>query len=178
MEEFQRICITGGPGSGKTTLISRLKEEGYSVKEEVSREIILEARKKGVEQPFLNDPTEFSRRLMEQRIKQFVEAGEELVFYDRGIPDVIAYHHYQNTDYPDDFYRKAKKYRYAKVFILPPWKEIYQTDNERYENFEQAVAIHDNLLATYKHFGYSPVEVKIGSLQSRMNQILSSLGGT
>ena len=47
--ERKRIVITGGPGTGKTTIINSLIESGYSCMEEVSRQITLEAQKNGVE---------------------------------------------------------------------------------------------------------------------------------
>ena len=39
---IKRIIITGGPSSGKTSIIDALKDEGYSCFDEVSREIIQE----------------------------------------------------------------------------------------------------------------------------------------
>jgi predicted ATPase len=32
----------------------------------------------------------------------------------------------------------CREHTYSKIFILPPWEEIYISDHERYENFEQA----------------------------------------
>ena len=47
-----RIIITGGPGSGKTSLISFLSENGFQCQHEISRDVILEAHKKGIDQLF------------------------------------------------------------------------------------------------------------------------------
>ena len=34
----------------------------------------------------------------------------------------------------------AENWRYNKsIFILPPWQEIYETDNERKQDWEEAV---------------------------------------
>ena len=60
----KRIVITGGPGSGKTTLINHIEQLGYPTMHEVSREIINEARKEGIDQLFLTDPMLFSQKLL------------------------------------------------------------------------------------------------------------------
>ena len=49
----KRIAIIGGPGTGKSTLIHALEADGYSCMHEISRDVILEAQKEGVEQLFL-----------------------------------------------------------------------------------------------------------------------------
>jgi predicted ATPase len=44
----------------------------------------------------------------------------------------------------------AGEYRYSKIFILPPWEEIYVSDEARYENYEQAKLIQNHLIETYE----------------------------
>jgi predicted ATPase len=59
--------------------------------------------------------------------------------------------------------------------MLPPWKEIYTSDNERYESFEQAISIHHQLKKVYKEIGYEISIVPFGSISERTNYILDSL---
>ena len=42
---LKKIVITGGPGSGKTSLIDFLEENGYQCQHEISRQVTLEAKK-------------------------------------------------------------------------------------------------------------------------------------
>jgi predicted ATPase len=35
---------------------------------------------------------------------------------------------------------------------LPPWEEIYVSDEARYENYEQAKLIQNHLIETYKGY--------------------------
>ena len=63
----KKIVITGGPGSGKTSLILFLEENGYQCQNEISRQVTLEAQKKGIDQLFLSDPVLFSQHLLEER---------------------------------------------------------------------------------------------------------------
>lgn len=174
----RKIVITGGPGTGKTSVIEALEGHGYYCFHEVSREIIREAQSKGIDQLFLEDPLLFSELLLEGRIKQHRDAGNStahLVFLDRGVPDVVAYMNYFGNDYPPVFNRVCREYTYDRVFILPPWKQIYTDDNERYETYEQAVEIHDELARSYVEHGYEPVEVPQGTVAQRTSFILDHL---
>ncbi|MHA6280899.1 AAA family ATPase [Salinimicrobium sp. CAU 1759] len=175
----RKIVITGGPGTGKTSVIEALEHHGYFCFHEVSREIIREAQKKGIDQLFLKDPLLFSELLLEGRIRQHKDAEKmtsELVFLDRGVPDVVAYMNYFGNDYPPVFNRVCREYLYEKVFILPPWKQIYTEDNERYESYEQAVEIHDELARSYASHGYNAIEVPQGTIAERTSFILEHLG--
>ena len=173
-----RIIITGAPGSGKTSLISFLSENGFQCQYEISREVILEAQKEGIDQLFLTDPILFSKKLLEGRLKQFNDIHhfkEAAIFYDRGLPDITAYMDYTLVNYPDEFKKICKNNRYDSVFLLPPWKEIYIQDNERYESFDEAKKIHHFLLESYKNYGYKVIEVPFDTLNNRIQFIKTSL---
>ena len=174
----KKIVITGGPGTGKSTVIEELIRRNFICMPEISREVTLNARNKGIEQLFLTKPLLFSELLLEGRINQFIEAEKrnaELVFFDRGIPDVHAYMNYISIDYPNTYINKSNLYRYNYIFLMPPWEEIYISDNERYENFEQALAIHNHLERTYKNLNYTITEVPPGSVETRTDFILSCI---
>lgn len=172
------IVLVGGPGSGKTTLLEFLKEKGHVCYPEISREIIINAQKQGIAQLFLENSLLFSELLLEGRKKQFLQASKEksnLVFLDRGMPDVLAYMHYIGDAYPSSFIKACDTYKYSKVFILPPWQEIYKSDNERYESFEQSNLIYNHLVETYKKFGYNLIHVPKDTVENRVKFIYSYL---
>lgn len=174
------ILLIGGPSTGKTTLINHLKTLGYPCLEEVSREVTKRAQKEGIDQLFLEKPLLFSQLLKDARIEQFKQVATfdtDFVFIDRGIPDTVAYMDYIGQTYTQEFIEDCKTYIYDTVFILPLWKEIHETDGERYENFEQAQEIQKHLLDTYIHYGYTPIEVPIGDVASRARFIINTLKG-
>ncbi len=183
MEKFtifmpKRILLIGGPSTGKTTLLNHLQSLGYPCLEEISRDVIKNAQKQGVDQLFLENPLLFSQLLRDARIEQWKKAGgyaNEHVFIDRGIPDTVAYMEYIGQEYPDAFREACKTFRYDVIFILPTWKEIHVTDGERYESFEEAQRIQQYLLKTYKNYGYDPIEIPTGNIEERSDFIVNAI---
>lgn len=174
----QKIVITGGPSTGKSTLIDELVKRNFICMKEISREVTLNARSNGIDQLFLTQPLLFSDLLLEGRISQFLEAEKntsDTIFFDRGIPDVHAYMNYIGIDFPNSYLLKSSFYNYNYVFLTPPWKEIYITDNERYESFEQALAIHNHLERAYKKLNYDIIEVPFGTVEQRVDFILDNI---
>lgn len=174
----KRIAIIGGPGSGKSSLIHALEADGFACMHEISRHIILEAQKEGIDQLFLTNPILFSQKLLEGRLQQFHDAESyktNHLFYDRGLPDVPIYMDYLGTEYPHHFTETCLENKYDTVFLLPPWEKIYQQDNERYESFEVATKLYSYLKEGYENFGYATIEVPIGTISARKQFILENL---
>lgn len=172
------VVIIGGPGSGKTSIIDFLIENDYCCYPEISRQVTLDAQKRGIDQLFLDQPLLFSQLLLEGRVAQFESAKKaafDVVFIDRGIPDVLAYMDFIGDKFPDDFSKACEENRYDTIFLLPPWQEIYVSDEARYENFEQAKIIHKHLIETYQKFGYQMIEVPKDSVKNRVDFILKAL---
>lgn len=181
----KKIVISGGPGTGKTSIVQVLESMGYPCYHEVIRNMTLEAKKdtdpaRFVTNPlaFVPDPYDFNRRILENRLGHFNEGtrvGSAVVFFDRGLPDVLAYMDYFDQPYEDEFEAICKDNRYDKILLLPPWEAIYVSDNERLESFEEALEIHQYLTASYERLGYSPVSVPEGSILERATFILEHL---
>ena len=182
----KKIVITGGPGTGKSSIITALKNKNFECFDEIIRSLTLEAKKEGdtskhISNPiaFVNDPMTFNTNLINARISQFKEADvlkKETIFFDRGIPDVLAYMGFFKQDYTNYFIKACELHTYNYVFVLPPWKAIYKTDNERFESFQESSEIHNHLMDTYKRFGYTIVDVPFDTIENRADYILKHLG--
>jgi len=174
----QKIVITGGPGTGKTTLIKELEKRDFNCTPEISRQITQTAREKGIDHLFLKDPLLFSNLLLDGREQQYIDAtsnNASIIFFDRGLPDVHAYMNHFNNEYPDIYIEKCEKYRYDSIFLLPPWEDIYTTDDERYETFELSISIYKHLKIAYTELNYEIIEVPFGNVSFRADFILERL---
>ena len=178
MMKNKKIVLTGAPGTGKSTIIDELEKRGYTCMHEISRDVTIEAQKNGTEQLFLTEPLLFSDMLLKGRLEQYKKAddkGGEWVFFDRGIPDVFGYLNYIGMEYPDRYIQVSRVNKYDFIFLMPPWEDIYIQDNERYESFEQALAIHNHLMRAYKSLNYNVIQVPIGPVAKRTDYILNAI---
>ena len=97
-----RVVITGGPGTGKTSIIECMKEMNLNVFDESSREVTKKHKNNSSGQYFLSNPIDFSNILMNKRKKQFENGSNstnDYFFYDRGIPDILAYLNFKKIEY-------------------------------------------------------------------------------
>ncbi len=174
---LKKVVISGGPGFGKTSIIDELEMRQYKCMHEVSRSIIKEQLEiKGDILPWKNLTT-FSRLLFERRVKQFEESpSNELVFFDRGIPDIIAYMAKDELEIPSSYMLKVEECSYhPTVFIVPPWKDIYRNDGERMEDFKTASELNEVITDTYHQLGYKTMILPKVSVSDRVDLILKHL---
>ena len=125
---------TGGPGSGKTSLITALAADGFRHMPEAGRAIIQDQVDiEGTALPW-RDREAFAALMLAWEMRSYREAlaGSVSVLFDRGVPDVIGYLRLCGLPVPPSVIRAAKQRRYAtKVFIAPHWPAIFVQDAER-----------------------------------------------
>jgi predicted ATPase len=174
------VVITGGPGAGKTTLIDRLAAAGFGAKPEAGRAIIQDQLAIcGPALPWL-DPVLFTELSLGWELYGYRAAAERPgagpVFFDRGLVDVAAYYRLLGKPTPGHLQRAAHTFRYNRtVFIAPPWREIYCTDTERKQTFDEGVYGYRLLAAAYPDYGYELVELPRVSVAQRVEFVLDVL---
>jgi predicted ATPase len=165
------FVITGGPGAGKTSLIDALSDAHFQVAPEAGRRVIREQQRINSHAlPWINSLA-FAEAMLACDLAFYGQftglAGP--IFFDRGIPDIVGYLRLENMAVPPNIRNAAANNRYQKrVFICPPWPEIYRTDTERRQSFRSAVRTYDAMVVTYNEFGYELVEVPRASVEARM----------
>ena len=172
-----KYIITGCAGGGKTTIINTLRNEGFNCHEEVSRKVIrLQLSSGGLALPWSN-LTEFSELVFIQMQRELEEqVGEEICFYDRGIPDIIALLTKQNLPIENKYYQAIKDLNYNKiVFVAPPWEDIFVNDNERPESFQVAAETYRAICDTYKSLGFDLFFIPLLPIEERVGFILETI---
>jgi len=120
--EERFVGVTGGPGSGKSTLIEALAAAGHATTTEAGRAIIRDqVAIGGPALPWL-DPAAFAALMLsfEMRSHDLARTATGLVFFDRGVPDVAGYLRLTGLPVPDHVERAIERFRYRReVFVAP-----------------------------------------------------------
>lgn len=176
-DQSRFVVITGGPGSGKSTLIAALKRAGHRASEEVGRGIIqAQMAIAGRALPWV-DPPLFAEMMLSWEMQSYRReaARPGTVFFDRGVPDVIGYLRLVGLPVPAHMTRAAKLFRcHCRVFIAPPWPEIFAQDRERKQTPEEAARTHAAMVETYSELGYELIELPRAPVTARLDFILRS----
>lgn len=169
---MKRVVITGGPCTGKTSLINAISNTHFTIFKEVAREVIKEQLNLNSNKVPWLDVSGFSKLVLVEQIKDYHSHQKGISVYDRGIPDILAYLNHGNQFVFSELEKGMELHRYDKVFILPPHREIYETDEERRESFESALLLHDHLIKAYHSIGYNPIEIPLLPLQERAQLLI------
>ncbi|MGS2763316.1 AAA family ATPase [Sinomicrobium sp. M5D2P9] len=179
-EEKGFYVFTGGPGVGKTTTLKALSRSGLEYVPEVAREIIREQMdNKGDALPWKNKE-KYRDMMLRYSIDSYRDAVERkttgILLFDRGIPDSLAYSYLENIPVSEEMKNEIHRYRYhSKVFLFPAWEEIYRTDGERKQDFEEALRTYEVMRETYTGLNYEIVELPKINVEDRVKFILNHL---
>jgi predicted ATPase len=170
------VVISGCSGGGKSTLLAELRRRGHAVVEEPGRRIVEEEnRGDGGALPWV-DGTAFARRAIAMALADRESAGrsEGWVFFDRGLIDAAAA--LQHLTGEPALATLGVRHRYhRRVFLAPPWPEIYRADSSRRHGFDGAVAEYDRLLPAYAALGHETVLLPKLPVPKRADFILATI---
>jgi len=174
------FVLTGGPGSGKTSIIEALHRAGYARFRESGRRIIrAQVAARGRALPW-DDRFLFAELMLRSDMRCYRRAEKltSRVFFDRGIVDVVGYLRLVGLSIPKHIQDAVEMFRYNRIaFVAPPWKEIYERDKERKQDFAEAVRTYATMVATYLDSGYEVLEIPRDSIERRMRFVLDESAG-
>lgn len=175
------ILISGCSAGGKSTLLAALQNRGFKTFQEPGRQIVKE-------QEFIGGPALpwqssalFAELAASRAMHQMITAARlgAPCFFDRGIPDAVAFFDYLGTAVPKHLENAAHLLRYhRKVFVTPPWPEIFTQDRERRHGADEALAQYEPGLKTLRRLGYEPIPLPKVSVDERVAFVLAELAVT
>jgi predicted ATPase len=170
------VVISGCSGGGKSTLLTELSERGYATVEEPGRRIVKEEMLgTGLALPWVNE-TAFAQRAVEIALADRASVSGETgwVFFDRGLLDAAAALQHLTGEPVLTTFGQAHRY-HRKIFLTPPWPEIYVTDAERRHGLDDAIAEYQRLLDLYPSLGYEVTILPKVSVHERADFVLHAL---
>jgi predicted ATPase len=170
------IIISGCSGGGKTALLEELKRRGHHTIDEPGRRIVRqEMAGNGAALPW-RDCVAFVNRAIEMSISDYEAArsNKGWTFFDRGLIDALAaLEHVNPGSIPTGM---ALRHRFnPRVFLAPPWPEIFVNDSERRHGFDAAEAEFRRLERVYPSLGYEVILLPKTDIASRADHVLTRL---
>ena len=179
MKNLKLFIISGGPGTGKTSIIKELSKK-FKVLPESARAVgENDARFMGKSVKEINQQ-EFQDAIFEfqkKEIENLVKDEGEVIFSDRGLGDALAYCCVRKLKVSKKMLDYTKKFKYAGVFVLD-FLDNYVRDTLRQESKEEQEKIHEMIIETYKELGYKPIIVPFMSVEERVRFILSKINNS
>jgi predicted ATPase len=170
------VVISGCSGGGKSSLLTELERRGHAVVEEPGRRIVREELAgDGAALPWV-DLAAFARRAVAMALadREAAQSRDGWVFFDRGLVDAAAALEHATGEAVLETLGRAHRY-HRRVFLTPPWPEIYVKDSERPHGFEAARAEYERLLAAYGRLGYVASILPKTDVAARADVVLETL---
>jgi len=173
------VILSGCSGGGKSTLLAELGRRGLAVYEEPGRQLVKEQLFIGGDALPWADIDGFIALTVSRAIYNLVSAaraGRPTVF-DRGIIDQIAGLEQLGRPVPPALATAAERFPcHRRVFLVPPWPEIFAGDRERRHSFAAAVEAYEGLRQAYERRGYETMLLPKTDVAARADFMLDALG--
>jgi len=158
------IVITGGPGTGKTTLIEKMTGQEYTLVPEAARIALSTGKRR--QKILSRNQIALAAKIHDIQLQQHKSVTNKHLL-DRSPVDPIAYVEADGKKPTRKMLRTAKEYRPEMVFLLAPLK-TYKNDAIRTEDEKTAQKIHEQIRQVYTRLGHRIIEVPdLGSVEKR-----------
>ncbi|MGD9159570.1 MAG: AAA family ATPase [Desulfobacteraceae bacterium] len=166
---MKKYIITGGPYSGKSSVLELLEKQGIQVMRETARLIIREDQEKKKSDPSYQhlypweDQSIFCRRCHERQMEREKELSGDMVILDRSIIDNLAYAAVEKIELNPKIYKDIDNAGYEKKVFFLELLPSYKTDTQRKDSEEQVKAVHRELHNVYSSLGFEIISIPVFS---------------
>ena len=170
--------LTGAPSSGKSTLLGELSGRGYQTVMEAARHVVEAHIAKGENLAQVRgDAAAFQHEVLALKLEwEAALPKDATVFFDRGIPDTIAYYKHEGIPEDEQLRDALSKAHYRRVFVLDLIsEENFVLDGARSESWSGAQSLDRLLEDAYRSNGYDVVRVPALPLKERTDFVIAHL---
>lgn len=175
---MKKVIITGGPHTGKTTLLNALKAKHQNhtyVAEAATLVIEAEHQKEKSENGYVgtfpwNNYTAFGPKVIAQslELERDLNSKSGLAVFDRSLIDTIAYARLNDCEHLlPDLYDKIKKAQYHQAFFCD-FVGSYKNNHIRSESFEEAQTTQQALRTAYTESGIQMIDMPAAPVEERI----------
>lgn len=176
---MRRLVVTGGPCSGKSTLIDALDRSGFKTAREAAIEVIND----GVSRLGLSEFIHWRKSQLvdfqldvdrQQRVIEREFCPDDIVFCDRSRIDGVAYLRQAGCEVPYSLSKKMMKhYAIEAVIVLDTITNFdVRSETGRADDRAYAARIRDELIRTYEDYGYQVMTINEQDFGLRMTEVL------
>ena len=154
-------------------MLKALEERGFTTVQEPGRRIVSdELAGQGKALPWV-DMKAFALQAVKMAKSDLLVAQhiDGIVFFDRGLIDAAVALAHSGGPTIEETLGETQAY-WKRVFVVPPWRELFANDAERRHNFEAAVQEHLRIEEALDALGYMRTELPKVSVQERAEIVL------
>lgn len=153
------FVLTGSPSSGKTTVLERLRNLGYTVFPDEGRRLSDDLSREGRSRYRGEVPeAEFQLRLLDRKLTQARSLSiTQTNIFDYGLPCSLVWCEVSQVKLEERLKRAALWYRYRGVFLFEQLP--FERDETRCESTATRSELFSKLRGLYTELGYKPILV-------------------
>lgn len=174
---MREIVFTGGPCSGKSSVLERLEDKGFPILKETAKEIVAKRRHIPItkEESEIRQELIFNNQFKKEQIAE--KKNYPILFLDRCLIDGLGYSLlYCGEDSIKKYLGAVNNKHYDSIFLfemLPFNSEGFRAENEG----EEAIKIEKSISRVYKNLGYDLIRVPKMSISDRTDFVLEKVFG-
>jgi len=174
LHSSNKYVLTGGPGVGKTAIITGLELMGEVVIPEVAIDYINFLLANNVQNPWFEE--DFEDKIMQLQVQREkkLSAVKNRIFLDRSPVDGLAYTMFYNKKMSENkekiIDRISSSNDYKIVFLIESLGKDVKSE-QRAEDLETAIHLECFLEETYKKLGFVVKRIPAASLNTRIEMI-------
>ena len=158
-------------------MLKALDERGFATVQEPGRRIVAdELAGEGKALPWV-DMKAFALRAVAVARSDLLAAQDSdgLMFFDRGLIDAAVALAHSGGPAIEETLGHTDRYE-TRVFVVPPWREIFAEDAERRHGFDAAVQEHHRIVQALDALGYMRIALPRVSVEERAEIVLRECG--